>query len=115
MKPSLPSRGEIWLVDLGNPIGHEQAGKRPCLVVSVDYFNHGPAELHVVVPMTTREKYIPLHVEASPEETGLGRRGFLKCDEVRSISRQRFVKRLGMLSAITMTRVEEQIRRLLGL
>jgi mRNA-degrading endonuclease toxin of MazEF toxin-antitoxin module len=30
-----PSRGQIWFVDL-NPIrGHEQAGKRPCLVISV--------------------------------------------------------------------------------
>jgi mRNA-degrading endonuclease toxin of MazEF toxin-antitoxin module len=34
-------RGEIWLIDL-NPIrGHEQAGKRPCLVVSVDLFHQG--------------------------------------------------------------------------
>ena len=115
MKPPLPSRGEIWLVDLGNPMGHEQAGKRPCLVISVDYFNHGPAERHVVVPMTTREKHIPLHVEAGPGETGLSRRGFLKCDDVRSISRQRFVKRLGGLSTDTVARVEEQLRRLLGL
>ncbi|MBM3747887.1 MAG: type II toxin-antitoxin system PemK/MazF family toxin [Acidobacteria bacterium] len=115
MKPPLPSRGEIWLVDLGHPIGHEQAGKRPCLVISVDYFNHGPAELHVVIPMTTREKHIPLHVEAGTEETGLSKRGFLKCDDVRSISRQRFVKRLGTLSPATLTCVEEQMRRLLGL
>ena len=115
MKPPLPSRGEIWLVDLGNPIGHEQAGKRPCLVISVDYFNHGPAELHVVIPMTTREKHIPLHVEAGPKETGLSKRGFLKCDDVRSISRQRFVKRLGTLSPATVMGVEEQLRRLLGL
>jgi len=115
MKPGLPSRGDIWLVGLGHPVGHEQAGKRPCLVVSVDFFNHGPAELHVVVPMTTREKHIPLHVEASPEETGLGKRGFLKCDDIRSISRQRFVKKLGALSPGTLEKVEEQLRRLLGI
>ena len=44
-----PSRGEIWMVDLNPARGHEQAGYRPCLVVSVDLFNHGPAELVVVL------------------------------------------------------------------
>jgi mRNA interferase MazF len=40
-----PNRGEVWLVDL-NPIrGREQAGRRPALVVSVDEFNNGPADL----------------------------------------------------------------------
>lgn len=114
MKPLVPSRGEIWLVDLGDPVGHEQAGKRPCLVISVDFFNHGPAELHVVIPMTTKEKHIPLHVEAGPEETGLSRRAFLKCDDIRSISRRRFVKKLGTISSGTVMAVEEQLRRLLG-
>ncbi|MEK7408474.1 MAG: type II toxin-antitoxin system PemK/MazF family toxin [Acidobacteriota bacterium] len=65
--------------------------------------------------MTTKEKRIPLHVEAGPEETGLPRRGFLKCDDVRSIARQRFLKRIGMLSPDTLWKAEEQLRRLLGI
>ncbi|MDJ0524356.1 MAG: type II toxin-antitoxin system PemK/MazF family toxin, partial [Microcystis sp. M53600_WE12] len=28
------TRGEIWLADLNPVRGHEQAGKRPCLVIS---------------------------------------------------------------------------------
>jgi len=44
-----PARGEIWLVDLNPTRGHEQAGKRPALVVSVDLFNFGPAELVVEI------------------------------------------------------------------
>ena len=30
-----PVRGEVWDVDLDPVVGHEQAGKRPALVVSV--------------------------------------------------------------------------------
>ena len=30
------TRGEIWTVDLNPVRGHEQAGKRPCLVISVE-------------------------------------------------------------------------------
>ncbi|WP_198471546.1 type II toxin-antitoxin system PemK/MazF family toxin [Acetomicrobium sp. S15 = DSM 107314] len=40
---SEPSRGEIWLVDLNPLRGHEQAGRRPSLVISVNGFNYGPA------------------------------------------------------------------------
>jgi len=46
-----PSRGEVWLVDLNPARGHEQAGIRPGLVVSVDPFNHGPAGLVVLLPV----------------------------------------------------------------
>ena len=115
MIPGKPSRGEIWYVDLDPGRGHEQTGRRPCLVVSVDSFNHGPAGLHVVLPMTTREKGIPFHIEAPSEETGLQQRGFIKCDDVRSVSRERFLKRLGGISATTMDAVEYRLRILMGL
>ena len=63
-----PSRGEVWLVDLNPTRGHEQAGLRPGLVVSTDAFNHGPAELVVILPLTTRARGIPLHVAVNPPE-----------------------------------------------
>ncbi|MGH3046811.1 MAG: type II toxin-antitoxin system PemK/MazF family toxin [Gaiellaceae bacterium] len=31
---------------------HEQAGRRPALIVSSDVFNHWPAGLVVLIPMT---------------------------------------------------------------
>jgi mRNA interferase MazF len=36
---SAPARGEVWLADLNPTWGHEQAGRRPVLVVSDDLFN----------------------------------------------------------------------------
>lgn len=55
-----PKKGEIWLVDLNPSRGHEQRGIRPAVVVSVDEFNSCPADLVVVVPITSKNKNIPL-------------------------------------------------------
>jgi mRNA interferase MazF len=69
-----PNRGEVWLADLGAGRGREQAGRRPALVVSDDAFNHGPAGLVMVVPLTSKvkkSKNIPAHIPVDPPEGGL--------------------------------------------
>ncbi len=112
---STASRGEIWLVVLDPTKGREQAGMRPALVMSVDIFNHGAAELVVAVPITSKAKGIPLHVEVMPPEGGLTMTSFVKCEDVRSISTSRLVKRLGKVSEQTIELVEDRLRILLGL
>ena len=47
-----PLRGDVWDLDLNPILGREQAGSRPALILSVDLFNGGPAELVVAVPLT---------------------------------------------------------------
>jgi mRNA interferase MazF len=110
-----PSRGEIWFVDLNPVRGHEQAGKRPALVVSVDLFNGGPAGLIVVLPITTREKGIPFHVEIYPPESGLPEKSFIKCEDIRSISKERLLSPAGEVSPPAMAAVEDRLRILLNL
>jgi len=85
------------------------------LVVSVDPFNHGPAELITVVPMTTRFKGIPFHVRVDPPEGGLDERSFIKCEDVRTISTQRLLYHRGSVSAQTLSQVEDRLKILLGL
>lgn len=87
------ARGEVWLADLNPVRGHEQAGKRPCLVISVDLFNQGASGLVVVLPITSKDKKIPFHVEINPPEGGLKVRSFIKSEDVRSISVERLKKR----------------------
>jgi mRNA interferase MazF len=113
----LPSRGEIWEADLDPTEGHEQAGKRPVLVVSNDKFNHGPAELVIVAPLTRTGRRIPLHVEVDPPEGGLSDRSYILCDSVRSISRRRLLgaRPRGVVSPETMEDVEDKLRILLDL
>jgi mRNA interferase MazF len=110
-----PARGEVYYADLDPVRGHEQAGRRPVLVVSATLFNEGPANLVVVLPMTTRERGIPLQVAIDPPEGGVTKRSLIKCEDIRSIDSRRLDGRLGAISAATMDAVEERLRALLGL
>ncbi len=112
---SQPSRGEIWLVGLDPTKGREQAGMRPALIISVDQFNHGAAELVIAIPITSKAKGIPLHIEINQPEGGLTMMSFVKCEDVRSVSTSRLVKRLGKVSSQTIELVEDRLKILLGL
>ena len=109
------SRGDVWLVDLDPTQGREQAGRRPFLIVSVDLFNQGPAELVIGIPLTSKAKGIPTHVRISPPEGGLTLESFAKCEDVRSISASRLKKRFGSVSVQTIAKAEDRLRILLGL
>jgi mRNA interferase MazF len=108
-------RGEIWLTDLNPVRGREQAGTRPCLVISVDMFNQSPAQLVLILPITSKNKRIASHVKVVPPEGGLTKESFIKCEDVRSISVERLERRYGSVSAETLVAVEERLRILMGL
>ena len=110
-----PTRGEIWFVSLDPTQGGEQAGNGPALIVSVDPFNHGPAELTIAVPVTSKFKGVPFHVQIDPPEGGLNQTSFAKCEDVRSVSTTRLTRKLGSVSSKTMHEVEDKLRVLLGL
>jgi mRNA interferase MazF len=108
-------RGEIWLMDLNPVRGREQAGKRPCLVISVDRFNQSPADLVVILPITSKDKQIPWHVKVQPPEGGLTMDSCIKCEDVRSISIDRLERKYGNVSSETLAVVENRLRLLMGL
>ena len=110
-----PRRGEIWLADFDPTRGREQAGRRPVLVLSVDEFNRGPAELIIVAPVTSRIRGIPSHVRIDPPQGGLSRPSVVLCDAVRSISKNRLVKEWGRIPPSSLDRVEDCLRILMGL
>lgn len=114
--PTLPSRGEIWTADLNPTRGHEQAGSRPVLVISTNMFNHGPADLVFVIPLTRTNRHIPFHIQIDPPEGGLRSRSYLLCDAMRSITRERLGDQpWGSVSPQTMAKVEDTLRILLEL
>ncbi len=110
-----PLRGEVWLVDLDPTRGREQAGKRPVLVVSANGFNKSPADLVVVLPITSKDKAIPWHVPLQPPEGGTKTKSFIMCEAVRSISQDRLVQRWGAVTPATLDEVEDRLRILFDL
>lgn len=110
-----PRRGEIWLADLSPVRGHEQAGRRPVLIVSVDVFNAGRADLVVILPITSTIRPVPFHVEVQPPEGGLTNRSSILCEAVRSIAKDRLLVKWGVVTPATMRLVEDRLRILLNL
>ena len=49
----------------------------------------------IVVPSTTAHRGLPSHVELDPESTGLDEVSYAKCEDVKSVSDQRLIARLG--------------------
>lgn len=109
------SRGDVWLAELGKGRGREQAGTRPFLVISEDRFSNGPAELIVGVPLTTADRRIFSHVQLAVPEGGVTRRSYIMCEQVRTVSRERMLKRLGTVENRTIRAVEDIIRVLLDI
>jgi mRNA interferase MazF len=110
-----PRRGEVWLADLHPTRGREQTGRRPVLVLSVDFFNAGPADLIVVAPLTSTQRDIPLHVKISKGDGGTKNDSAILCEAIRSISKDRLISRRGALSRAAITEVEDRLRILLDL
>ena len=110
-----PRRGEIWLVDFGTPVGREQAGRRTALVVSTDALNEGPAGIIIVVPITSTRRDLPSHIELDAAGSGLDQASYAKCEDVKSVSEQRLMRRLGGVGPDEMFAVDRSLRYLLDL
>jgi mRNA interferase MazF len=110
-----PRRGEIWLVDFGEPVGREQGGVRPAVVLSTDAINEGPSGVVLVVPVTTARRDLPSHVEVEVGESGLDHASYAKCEDVKSISDRRLIDRLGTAGPNAMFEIGQVLRYLFDL
>jgi mRNA interferase MazF len=110
-------RGDVWYIDLREPPrGREEGGKdRPALIFSVDQFNKGPADLVIVVPIASKDKGIISHIAVNPPAGGLKTRSFIKCEAIRSITKDRLRYRMGTVDQRTMDAVADITKVLLGI
>lgn len=104
-------QGEVWDCQLSPVEGHEQAGRRPCLVISVDQLGTGPSELAIVVPIT-RTRRIALDYEIEPPEGGLTDTSYAQPYQVRTVSRERLVARRGKVRDATLGEVIRRVHLL---
>ncbi len=108
-------RGEIHMADLGDPIGHEQALRRPALVVSAQPWLDSRPPVVMVVPLTRTRRESPTHVEIEPGSSGLKETSYAKCEDLRAVSPLRLERRFGLVEDTVLFRVELILRRLLAL
>lgn len=108
-------RGDLYLADLGEPVGHEQALQRPVLIVSADPWLLSDPPVIAVLPLTRTHRSRSTHVELEPGGSGLAAVSYVKCEDIRAISPLRFQHRMGEADSVVMARVDLILSRLLAL
>jgi mRNA interferase MazF len=101
------SRFDVWLIGLDPTIGSEIRKTRPCVVVSPDDLNRQLRTL-IVCPMTSRAWNAPFRVASR----FAGHEGSIALDQMRSVDRQRLVRRLGRLHDRTASEVLERLAQM---
>ena len=77
----IPKQGDIANVDFNPTKGHEQAGARPCVVISNNVFNKN-TKMVIVCPITSKEKEFPTHYLLRSTKKI---HGSVLCEHIRSI------------------------------
>ncbi len=110
-------RSEIWLLNLNPTIGAEIRKVRPAIIISHD--DLGILPLKVIIPITEwKEQYAiaPWMVQIFPDDSnGLSKTSSADALQIRSVSVERFVKRIGVVNTEILEQVEEAISQVLNL
>jgi len=104
-------RGEVWWVDFDPSIGGEVQKTRPAVIISNDSSNRSMNRLQVVPISSNVKKLFPS--EAYVQLNGEQRKAM--ADQISTASVERFHKKIGVLSAEDLRRVEHAVRTQLGL
>jgi mRNA interferase MazF len=108
-------RGEIWLINLDPTVGAEIKKTRPAVIVNDDAI--GVLPLKVIVPLTEwndRYSIAPWMVRIEPaKQNGLSKPSAADAFQVRSLSQQRFVKKLGSVTERQMEEITEALAAVL--
>lgn len=108
----VPDAGDVYWIDYGGPVGHEQGGRRPSLVLSPRAYNTR-SSIVVACPISRTDRRWPFQVAISP----VGRiTGFALVDQLRAIDPiERHVRMAGSVSDETLRDVRLLLASLLGL
>ena len=107
INPELPKRGEIWLVNFDPTVGAEIKKVRPAVVISSDSVGKLPIKL--IAPITDWKTYFSANfwpVKIEPNSiNGLNKASAIDTLQLRGVDLQRFIRKLGSVSEITMLEI----------
>jgi len=111
------NQGELWLVDLEPSIGAEMKKTRPALIINDNAI--GKLPLKIIVPITQwkdRFAVAPWMVKIEPsQQNGLAKSSSIDCFQVRSVSQERLVSKIGEITFDEINEVKKGIARVIGL
>ncbi len=111
------ARGEVWWVDLPDPVGSGPGGTRPVLVVQADAFNRSAIATVVVAAITAnlRLAEAPGNVLLPKAEAGLRKSSVVNVSQLFTLDRSLLRSRAGRLRPATLESVALGLQLVLGL
>ncbi|MBM4274101.1 MAG: type II toxin-antitoxin system PemK/MazF family toxin [Deltaproteobacteria bacterium] len=110
-------RGEVWLINLDPTLGAELKKTRPAVIVNDDAV--GLLPLKVIVPLISWKEHFrqaPWLVRLNPSpENGLAKPSAADTFQVRSLSQERLVRRLGKLTDAEMREISAALASVLSI
>ncbi|WP_371418126.1 type II toxin-antitoxin system PemK/MazF family toxin [Anabaena sp. UHCC 0253] len=111
-----PQRGEIYLVNFEPTIGSEIKKTRPALILQNDIANqHSSITIVAAITSQFTAPLYPTEVLIKSSVSGLQFDSVILLNQIRSIDKQRLIKRLGILTSIIMEDVDKAMQISLGL
>jgi mRNA interferase MazF len=111
-----PRRGEIYLVNFDPTVGHEIRKTRPALVIQNDVSNqYSPITIVAAITSQFNEPPYPREVIIQPGKSGLDHASAAILNQIRSVDRNRLIRRMGAIDAATLRRIDEALTISLGL
>ena len=105
-----PMRGDVYLVGLDPTRGTEMKKTRPCVIISPDELN-AHLQTAIVAPLTSAGKPYPFRISCQFDN----RKGQIVTDQIRTIDRERLLRRLGRISESTLHSVLAVVREMFAL
>jgi mRNA interferase MazF len=99
---------EVVLVNLDPTQGGEMKKTRPCVVISPNEMNRYLRTI-IIAPLTTQSRDYPTRVEMLVQ----GKNAWMVLDQIRTIDRNRVIKKLGLISKEEVQMCKKVIRQML--
>lgn len=100
---------EIWFADLNPAKGSEQKGHRPFVIVSGNMLNKY-LQIVIACPLTTKIKAYKGNVILKPDDiNGLSKKSEVLTFHIRSISKDRLIKKIGSITASQFAEIKQTL------
>ncbi len=111
-----PIRGEIYLVNFDPTIGSEISKTRPALIIQNNIANES-SPITIIAAVTSKfdDRLYPTEVLIEPPEGGLKTISVVLLNQIRSIDRQRLIRRIGAIGSAKLSEVDKAIQISFGL
>ena len=106
-------RGEIRWANLNPARGHEQAGRRPVLILSQDVFNERSGTV-IAVALTSQPQRAGFPLSLELQVRGLPKKSWVKISQIRTLAVERIGGRIGRASPEEMAQVIEGLNEIVG-